>query len=76
MSQLTPGICSTFTVLKEKHNIMHFKTCQAFIYVFVNIFNEMIDSLSRLYGKGEVITAAGPLVSLKNLYKLLFVWIK
>lgn len=39
-------------------------------------FNEMIDSLSRLYGKGEVITAAGPLVSLKNLYKLLFVWIK
>lgn len=55
---------------------MHFKTCQAFIYVFVNIFNEMIDSLSRLYGKGEVITAAGPLVSLKNLYKLLFVWIK
>lgn len=39
-------------------------------------FNETIDSLSRLYGKGEVITAAGPLVSLKNLYKLLFVWIK
>lgn len=47
------------------------------IYLYIcQYFNEMIDSLSRLYGKGEVITAAGPLVSLKNLYKLLFVWIK
>lgn len=47
------------------------------IYLYIcQYFNEMIDSLSRLYGKREVITAAGPLVSLKNLYKLLFVWIK